>query len=115
MKEIGAHMGYTVIWGKVSKVMRAGVQMCYYPAAPPFHVMAVLSGTRVVRVLWVVMSAPCCVAACVCVGVAAECARLRLLTALGCASTKCFLFLIMSKRRDCAKAVSAPSIDLKRW
>ncbi len=29
----------------------AGVQMCHYPAAPPYQVMAVLSGTRVGRVL----------------------------------------------------------------
>ena len=36
---------------------------------PPFHVMAVLSGTRLVRVLCVVMVAPCCTVACVCVGV----------------------------------------------
>ncbi len=42
---------------------------------PSFHVMAVLSGTRVVRVLCVVMAAPCFVVACVCVAVAAECAR----------------------------------------
>ena len=37
---------------------------------PPFHVMVVLSGTRVLRALCVVMDAPSCVAACVCVGVA---------------------------------------------
>ena len=41
----------------------------------PFHMMAVLYGNRVVRVLCVWVAAPCCVAACVCVGVAAECAR----------------------------------------
>ena len=51
MKDIGAHVGYTVLWGRVSKVVGAGMQMCYYPAAPQFYVMAVLSGTRVVRVL----------------------------------------------------------------
>jgi hypothetical protein len=53
MKDIDAHLGYTVLWGRVSKVMGAGMQMCYYPAAPPIRVMAVLSGTRVVRVLCV--------------------------------------------------------------
>jgi hypothetical protein len=57
-KDIGAHVGYTVIWGRVSKVVRAGVQMCYYPAEPPFHVMAVLSRTCVVRVLCAVIVAP---------------------------------------------------------
>ncbi len=55
MKEIGAHVGYTILWGRVSKVVGAGMQMCYYPAAPQCHVIAVLSGTRVVRVpcVWV--------------------------------------------------------------
>ncbi len=46
---------------------------------------------------------------CMCVrrvGVAAECARLRLITAPGIASTKRFLFLVMPKRRDCVKSVS---------
>ncbi len=57
MKDIGVDVGYIVIWGKVSKVVCAGVQMCYYPAAPPFHVMAMLSRTCIVRVLWVVMAA----------------------------------------------------------
>ena len=90
----------------------AGVQMCYYPVAPPFYVMAVLSGTRVVQVLCMVMATPDCAVACVCVGVAAECARLHL-TVPGSASTKHFLFLIMPKRRDCVKSVSA-SNDLKR-
>jgi hypothetical protein len=55
MKDIGAHVGYTVLWDRVSKVVRAGVQMCYYPTASPFYVMAVLSGTRAVRVLCMVM------------------------------------------------------------
>ena len=73
--------------------------------------MAVLSGTRVVRVVCVWVVTPCRVAACVCVGVAAKCARLRLL-ALGSASTQRFMFLIMPKRRDCAKSVSASIIDL---
>jgi len=85
-----------------------------HPATPSFHVMAVLSGTRVARVLRVWMATPCCVAACVCVGVAAECARLRLM-ALGSASTKRFMVLLMPKRRDCAKSVSASNNDLNRW
>ena len=46
MKDIGAHVGYKVLWGRVSKVVGAGMQMCYYMGAPPIHVMAVLSGTR---------------------------------------------------------------------
>jgi len=71
MKDIGAHVGYTILWAKISKVVRAGVQMCYYPAAPPSHVMAVLSRTRVVRLLCMAMAAPCCAAACMCVGAAA--------------------------------------------
>ena len=85
--------------------------MCYYPAASPFHVMAVLSGTRVVRVLCVWVATPYCVAACASVGVAAECAPLRLM-APGSASTKRFLFLIIPKRRDRAKSVSASNNDL---
>ena len=63
MKDIGAHVGYTFLWDRVSKVVGAGVQMCYYPAALSNHVMAVLSGTRVVRVLCVYG----CVCVCVCV------------------------------------------------
>ena len=59
MKDIGARVGYTILWGRVSKVVRAGVQICYNPAAPPYDVMAVLSGTRVVRVLCMVMAALC--------------------------------------------------------
>ena len=82
-------------------------------AAPPFYVMAVLFETRVVRVLCVRVATPCCVAACVCVGIAAECAWLRLM-AHGSASTKCFLFLIMPKRLDCARSVSASNDDLNR-
>ena len=99
MKNIGAHVGSTILWGWVSKVVGAGIQMCYYPVAPPFHVMAVLSGTRVVRVLCEWVATHCCVVACVCVGVVAECARLRLM-ALDSASTKCFLFIILPKTRD---------------
>ncbi len=60
-----------------------------------------------------VVGSPCCVAACVCVGVAAESALLRFL-AFGSASSKRFLFLIMSRRRECAKSVSASNIDLNR-
>ena len=111
MKDVGAHVGYTVVWGKVSKVAGVVMQMCYYPAAPPFHVMAVLSGTRVVRVLCVWVATPCCVAACGCVRVAVTCARLRLM-APGSASIKRFMFLIMPKRRDCAKLMSASNNDL---
>ena len=112
MKDIGVHVGYTVLWGRVSKVVGAGMQMCYHPVALPIHVMAVLSGTRVVRVLCVWVATPSCVAACVCVGVAAECARVRLI-APGNAFTKRFMFLIMPKRRDCAKSVSASNNDLQ--
>ena len=35
MEDIGAHVGYTVLRGRVSKVVETGVQMCYYPAEPP--------------------------------------------------------------------------------
>ena len=106
MKDINAHVGYTILWGRVPKLVRAGVEICYHPAAPPISVMAVLSGTRVVRILCMVMATPCCAAACVGVGDAAECARLRL-TAHGSACTKRFVFLIMPKRRDYGKSVSA--------
>ena len=101
MKDIGAHVGYTILWGRVSKVVRAGVQLCYYPAAPPFHVMGVLSGTRVVRVLCMVMVAPGCAFAWVCVGVAVE-----------CASTKRLMFPILPKRRYYALSVSVSINDL---
>ena len=111
MKDINAHVGYIVLWGRVSKLARAGVQMCYYPATQPFHVMTVLSMTSVLRVLCMVMAAPCCAAACMCVGVAAEYYRLRL-TALGSASTKRFMFLRMPKRRNCDISVSASNNDL---
>jgi hypothetical protein len=97
MKDIAAHLGYTVLWVTVSKLVRDMVQMCYFPSAPPFYVMVVLSGTRVVRVLCMVMATPRCAVACVLVGVAAECARLRLKVP-GSASTKRFLFLINTKR-----------------
>jgi len=142
MKDICARVEYTVLWGRASKVVGAGMQMCYYPVATQFYVMAVLSGTRVVRVLCVWVATPCCVAACVCVGVAAECARLRLM-APGSASTKeterkksltrghvkdigstvgvhsssstkRFLFLIIPKRRDCATFASASNNDSNR-
>ena len=55
MKEIGAHAGYADLWGRVSKVVWARVQMCYYSTASLVHVMAVLSVTRVVRIrcVWV--------------------------------------------------------------
>ena len=71
MKNIGAHVGYTVLCGRVSKVAGAGVHMCYYRAAPSNLVMAVLSGTREVRNLCVWVATPCCVTVYVCVGVAA--------------------------------------------
>ena len=73
--------------------------------------MAVLSGARIVRVLCAWVAAPCCVATYVFVGVAAECVRLRLM-APGTASTKRFLLLMISRRRDCAKSVSASNNDL---
>ena len=53
MKDIGSHVGYTVLLDKVTNEVGAGMQVCYYPAAPPIHVMAVLSGTRAMRVLCV--------------------------------------------------------------
>ena len=113
MKDIGALVGYTKLWGRVSKVVGAGMQMCYCPAAPQFHVMAVLSRTRVVRVLCALVATLCCVATCVCVGAAAECARLRLM-ALGSDYTKRFMFLILPKRRECTRLVSASSNDLNK-
>ena len=97
MKDIGAHVGDTVLWGKVSKMVRTGVQICYYPAASPFYVMAVFSRTCVVQVIYMVMATPALFAiAFVGVGVAVECARLRL-AGSGSASTKRFVFLIMHK------------------
>ena len=36
MKDIGGHVGYAILWVRVSKVVRAGVQICYYPVAHHF-------------------------------------------------------------------------------
>ncbi len=53
MKDIGAPVEYTILWGRGAKVVLSGVHICYCPAAPPCHVMAMLSGSRVVRILCV--------------------------------------------------------------
>ena len=58
MKDIGRPRGVYSPMGQVSKVMGAGAQMCNYPAASPFHVMVVLSGNHVVRVLCVWVATP---------------------------------------------------------
>ena len=50
--------------GRVANMLLSG--------GPAFYAMVVFSGTRGVRVLCVVMAAPCCVVACVFVGVATE-------------------------------------------
>ena len=79
-------------------------------------VMAVLSGAFVVRVLLIFMAAPCCCAAWRRVGGGTWCGRL--LSPLGRASTRRFLFLMMPRRRDCAKSVIEFRIDfnrLKSW
>ena len=65
--------------------------------------IAVLSGTRVVRVLCVCVAVPCCETACA-FDVAAEFALL-LLHFPGSVSIRRFLFLMMPMRRDCAKSV----------
>ncbi len=60
MKEIGAHVGYIILWGRdANKVVLTGVHVCYYTAAPPRHVRAVLSGTRAVRDLCGGVVVPC--------------------------------------------------------
>ena len=64
---------YPTGMGQVSKVVEAGVQTCNYPAAPPFYIMAVLSGTHIVRVLCVCVANPYCVAVCVCWGCGRVC------------------------------------------
>ncbi len=61
-------MGYTVLWDKGAKMVLTEVHVCYYTAAPPPHVIVVLSGTRVVRVLCVWVATPCSRAARECVG-----------------------------------------------
>ncbi len=104
-------MEYTILKDRVSKIERAGMQMFHYPTAPPSHAMALISGIRVMRVLCETVAASCCVVACAFVGVATECARI-FPTAPGSASTKRFSFLIMPKRRECAKSASASNIDL---
>jgi hypothetical protein len=97
MKGTGAQVGHIVLLDRVSKMVRAELQMCYYPAASPFYVMAVFSRTCVVQVIYMVMATPALFAiAFVGVGVAVECARLRL-AGSGSASTKRFVFLIMHK------------------
>ncbi len=61
MQGIGAHVGYTannsIGQGLEGSKGRSAKIMCYYPAAPSCHVMAVRSGTRVVQVLCAVMVA----------------------------------------------------------
>ena len=104
-------MGYTDLWGEVTKEVGTGVQLFYYPAAPPFHVTVVLSGNRVVRFLCVWVATPCYDDACVCVGVAAEFARLRPTIPEKNASKR-VLLLAMPRRRDCAKSASESNIDL---
>ena len=59
---------------------------------------------RVTRILYVCVTAPCCQAAGEGARDPTEYARRRL-ASLGSASTKCFLFLIIPKRRECAKSV----------
>jgi hypothetical protein len=81
------------------------------------HETAVLSGTRIVRVLCVCVATLCCRVAGVSAGDAAECARWRL-TAHGSASTKRFLCIMMPMKRDCAKSVRESNNDLtmlKSW
>ena len=75
--------------------------------------MAVLSGIRCVRVLCVCVAVPCCETACECDMLAAECA-LMLLLFPGSVSIRRFLFLIMPRRRDCAKSVRESNNDLNR-
>ena len=99
-------------YGQGSKCGGQGA-ICSYPAAPPCHVMAVSSKTRVVRVLWVRVDVPCRSAACICWGVAVGCVRVRPMAPRS-DPTKCFLLLIMPKRRDCAKFMSASNIDLNK-
>jgi hypothetical protein len=57
------------------------------------YVMAVLSWTRVVRVLCICEAVSCCVTACVGAGAAAECARLRL-TFPTAASARFLVFML---------------------
>ena len=101
--------------GQGAKMVLAGVyvHVCYYLAAPPRHVMAVISGTRVVQVLCVWVVVPYCLAVCECLGATADCTRCRLMHS-GSASTKRFLFLSMRKRRKCAKSVSESISDLNK-
>ena len=75
--------------------------------------MAVLSGTRVVRILFVRVATLCCRAAKEGDGVAVEFDRRRL-NSPGSTSTKRFLLLIMPKRRDCTKSARESRSDLNR-
>ncbi len=75
--------------------------------------MAVLSGTRVVRVMYVWLAVSCGVTGRGCVVSAAECA-LMLLLFPGSVSIRRFLLLMMPRRRDCAKSVRESSSDLNR-
>ena len=69
--------GYAILSGQVKESVVRG---SYMPlsGADIIYMMAVLSCTRVVRVLCVYVAVSCCVTACVGAGAAAECARLRL-------------------------------------
>ena len=77
------------------------------------YVMAVLSGSRVVRGMCVCVAAPFCWAACGCARDAAKFAW-RWLTPPSRAFVKRFLFLMIHIRQDVAKFVNESNDDMNR-
>ena len=82
------------------------------PGTVNHYMMAVLSGILCVRFLWVCVAVPCCETGWSDES-AVECA-LMLLLFPGSVSIRRFLFLIMPRRRDCAKSVRESNNDLNR-
>ncbi len=73
------------------------------------YVMAVLSGTRVVRVLWVWEAVSCCATACVGAGAAADCDRRRLVIPTE-SSMRCLVCVVpLLVRRESARSVDVLS------
>ncbi len=79
------------------------------------YTMEVLSWTLVVRVLCVFVAVSCCVTACVGVGAAAECARLRL-TIPNASSVRFLVFVVpVLVREEWERSMSTLSRTRDSW
>ena len=112
MKDIGSVWVYSHVGGMRYEGEVSGVRVAT-TCRHQLFMMAVLSGARVVCALCVCVAAPCCWAACGCVGDASECSR-HWLNPPGRASTRRFVFLLVPIRRDWAMSVSESSNDLNK-